>query len=64
MIADTGSARDSAIWRWLITISLGTPFIRSRPLISSTRPLPSSGRQAEPISFLIRSAVDSPIRRL
>ena len=56
-IAPTGSARLSAIWRWVMVISFGTPFIRSRPLISMVTPSPSSGRQAEPISFLMRSAV-------
>jgi len=50
-MALTGSVRLSAIWRSLITSSLGTPFIRSRPLISIIRPSPSSGGQAEPISF-------------
>jgi hypothetical protein len=32
----------SAIWRWVMTISFGTPFIRSRPLISMVTPSPSS----------------------
>jgi hypothetical protein len=37
-IDPTGSAKLSEIWRSLITISYGTPFIRSRPLISMIRP--------------------------
>src|SRR5665213_2184368 len=37
-------------------ISLGTPFSRSRPLMSRVTPWPSSGGAAVPISFLIRSA--------
>jgi hypothetical protein len=52
----TGSARLSAIWRSVMMSSLGTPFIRSRPLTSMVRPSPSSGGQAAPISFLMRSA--------
>ena len=60
----TGSARLSQTCRSLMTISFGTPFIRSRPLISMTRPSPSSGMQAEPISFLMRSALPSPTKRL
>ena len=60
----TGSASDSAIWRSEMISFLGTPFIRSRPLISMVRPSPSSGGQAEPISFLMRSAAPSPTRRL
>src|SRR5258708_36964 len=63
-MALTGSVRLSEIWRSLMTSSFGTPFIRSRPLISIIRPSPSSGGQAEPISFLIRSAEDSPTSRL
>ena len=64
IIAPTGSARLSEIWRSLTTISFGTPFIRSRPRISIRRPSPSSGGQADPISFLMRSAVLSPTSRL
>ena len=60
----TGSARLSEICRSLTTISFGTPFIRSRPLISMVRPSPSSGAQAEAMVFLIRSAELSPTRRL
>ena len=64
MIAPTGSARLSAISRWLIVIALGTPFIRSRPLMSNDCPLPSSGGQAVPMPCLMRSALDSPSSRL
>ena len=60
----TGSARLSAICRCVTTISLGTPFIKSRPLISSDLPLPSSGGQAVPMLCLMRSALDSPNSRL
>src|SRR5512147_2182164 len=38
MIAPTGSARLSEICRSLISSSFGTPFIRSRPLISRVLP--------------------------
>ena len=43
----------------------GTPFMRSRPLIAIDAAV-AVGRaaQAEPISFLMRSAVPSPISRL
>ena len=60
----TGSDRLSAICFCDIVISLGTPFSRSRPLISIVRPTPSGGIMAEPTCFLIRSAVASPISRL
>ncbi len=65
VIAATGSARLSAIWRCETTISRGTPCIRSRPLTSRHGPSePSSGANAAPMSILIRSAELSPISRL
>ena len=63
-MALTGSCRLSAICRSVMTSSLGTPFIRSRPLISMVRPSPSSGGQAEAMVFLMRSAELSPTSRL
>src|SRR3954447_11952598 len=63
-IVPTGSESASAIWPWLIEISLGTPLTRSRPLMCTVLPIPSTGGLAMPTSFLIRSAVASPIRRL
>ena len=60
----TGSARASAACFSEIRTSRGTPCIRSRPLTSIDRPSPSAGARAVPISFLIRSAVVSPISRL
>src|ERR671911_603889 len=63
-IVPTGSDSASAICPWLIEISLGTPLTRSRPLMWTVLPMPSTGGLAMPTSFLIRSAVASPIRRL
>ena len=63
-MACIGSARASATCAWLTSVSLGTPFRRSRPRMVITSPRPSSGIRAVPISFLIRSAVASPISRL
>ena len=64
-IRDAASnAGASAIWPWLIEISLGTPLTRPRPLMWTVFPMPSTGGLAMPTSFLIRSAVASPIRRL
>ena len=47
----------------VISVSFGTPFRRSRPLIIRDVPLPSSGIRAVPIEVLIRSAVLSPTSR-
>ena len=63
-IAATASLSASAICAWVIEISVGTPLTRSRPLIWMVLPRPSAGILAMPISFLIRSAVASPISRL
>ena len=60
MIAPIGSANASAMWLWLIWISLGTPLTRSRPLMWTVVPMPSTGGLAIPTSFLLRSAVASP----
>ena len=63
-ITATVSESASAICPWVISISFGTPFSRSRPRTSMRLPRPSSGIRAVPISSLIFSAVDSPISRL
>ena len=47
-----------------IDISLGNPVIKSLPFTLIELPSPSSGGQAEPISFFILSAVVSPIASL
>jgi hypothetical protein len=60
----TGSLIASAIWAWVIPISFGMPLTRSRPRIWTVRPVPSAGVRATPKSYLIRSAVASPISRL
>ena len=64
IICATGSARASAICLWEILISFGKPVIKSRPFTLILDPSPSSGGQAEPISFFILSAVVSPIASL
>ena len=65
IVADRLADSASAIWPWLIVISLGTPLTRSRPLMWTVSPtVPSGGGLATPTSFLIRSAVASPISRL
>ena len=53
MIVCTGSFSASAICAWLISISFGTPFKRSRPATSIGAPLPVVGHPAVPISILI-----------
>ena len=42
-IVPTGSESASAIWPWLIEISFGTPLTRSRPLMWTVLPMPSTG---------------------
>jgi len=52
MMAPTGSARLSAIWRSLITKLLGHAVHQIAALDLHTLPSPSSGGQADPILLL------------
>src|SRR5439155_1075015 len=59
----TGSESASATMASVRVSSFGTPERLSRPLIGIDRPWPCSGALAVPLSFLMRSAVLSPIIR-
>ena len=48
VITPTGSDNASAIWPWLMVISLGTPLTKSRPFKVMISPTPSSGIMAMP----------------
>jgi rod shape-determining protein MreB len=64
IIPPTGSDRLSATCLSVKITSLGTPFIKSLPLISIDLPSPLSGGHAVPISLFSFSALASPINKL